>query len=160
MRDLFTSEQVQVAQALDIVQVQISTHKLRFYYQTAFDVIARGRMMATLAMPHEAMNPKFWRELAEYEAEDPGVPLNPSYRRSPFVQNVDTWDATQDGSLVVFQFNELVAKLHYSDALKLMSWINRAARKAKRWAGDDRTKMRITATLTTAEENDKRRFVA
>ena len=155
MRDLFTFKQVNVRQGMDLVELQLSSHKIRLYYHDVFTICSKLQGNATFALRYERNHPKLWRELNKYEHEPIATPLHPTYRRSGLVSNVKVYKISFKGQLVILQFDELVAKFHYSDIPRLRAHLYRAAKQAKRWAGDDSKQWNIFARLTTAEENDK-----
>jgi hypothetical protein len=149
----FKKQHVNVQQGLDLVRLKISTHKIDLYYQTAFAISRAMRMEAKGAMSYEKTAVKLWRELANYERQPSALPMNPFYRRSDGVSNLNEWAVKGKGPLVIVELNELTAKLHYADALIIQSWIRVAATEAKRWAGDRSKGLYAVAHLTDAENN-------
>ena len=113
------------------------------------------RGLATFALRYERNPPTLMRELDNYEKTPYDVPMSPVYRRSGLLTNVKSWQITHENQLVVMQFNDQVFKFHYEDAVVLHHWLGRAAKEAKRWAGDSSRQWRLFARLTDAEDNDK-----
>ena len=155
MKDLFTFEHVNVRQGLDLVELQLRTHKLRLYYHDVFTICSKLQGNATFALRYEQNHPKLWRDLQQYDQEPITTPVHPTYRRSGIASNVKTYKISFRGPLVILQFNELVVKFHYSDIPRLRSHLYRAAKQAKRWSGDESRQRSIFARLTDAEDNDK-----
>ncbi len=155
MKDLFTFQHDLVSQGMDLVQLRLRSNKIRLYYHDVFTICSKLQGNATFALRYERNHPNLWHELQRYDQEPITVPLHPTYRRSGLVSNVKTYSVTFKGPLVIMQFNELVAKFHYSDVPRLRSHLYRAAKQAKRWAGDDSQQWNIFARLTDAAENDK-----
>jgi len=155
MKDLFTSEQVNVQQAMDIVQVVLGSNKIRLYYHTTFTLCSKIQGASKIAMQHEGVKPEFWSKLAKYDRKSIDTPVNRTYRRSPHLANVEVIDVDIEGALVVLKFDDLVAKFHYTDAAKLCVWLRRAAKQAKNWSGDRSRIWNTYANLTDAEANDK-----
>ncbi len=158
MKDLFTFEHVNVRQGMDLVELQLRSHKIRLYYQDVFAICSKLQGNATFALRYERNHPKLWRELQLYDQEPITTPLHPVYRRSYLASNFTVYKVSFRGSLVILQFNELVAKFHYSDIPRLRSHLYRAGKQAKRWAGDSSKQWTIFARLTDAEDNDKFAF--
>ncbi len=158
MKDLFTSKLYNVRQGMDLVELQLDSCKIRLYYHDVFTICSKLQGNATFALRYERNHPHLWRELNKYEREPPGVPMHPTYRRSGLVSNVKVYKISFEGQLVILQFNELVAKFHYSDIPRLRAHMYRAAKQAKCWAGDSSKSWHIFARLTTAEINDKFAF--
>lgn len=156
MKDLFTAEQVNVQKALDIVQLILGGNKIRLYYQTVFKLTSDLQGASKIAMQHEHLSPMFWHKLAVYEGQVIDTPVNRTYRRSGYTSNVKKppW-VDVEGSLVVIHFDDLVAKLHFSQAAKLCVWLRIAAKHCKNWAGDRSRIRNVYARLTDAEENVK-----
>jgi len=155
MKDLFTAEQVNVQQGLDLVQLQLGSNKIRLYYQTVFKICSSLQGASKLAMQHEGVNASLWAKLAVYDSTDVGVPLHFEYRRSGNVANLTNWKVAFEGALVVLTLDDLTAKFHYTDAAKLTVWLRRAAKQAKNWSGDRSRQWSTFAHLSDAEENDK-----
>lgn len=155
MKDLFTSEQVNVQQAQDIVQLILGTNKIRLYYQSTFTICSKLQGASKIAMQHEGVKPEFWNEIAKYDRNSIDTPIHRTYRRSPHQANVQVVDIDIEGSLVVVKFDDLVAKFHYTDAAKLCVWLRRAAKQAKNWSGDRSRIWNTWAHLTDAEAEDK-----
>ncbi len=148
MRDLFTYEQMSVGQAMDLVQWQIGDRKIRLYYPTVIKMAGEIRVFAKAAVEAAGDNPRLWREIAKYEAEEPLVPLNREYRRSGQLSNlVDKPRVSFERELVAVTLGDLVAKFHCVDALRLQAGLLRAARCAKRWAGDAARVLVLSARL-------------
>ncbi len=158
MKDLFTFEQVNVQQGMDLVELQLGSNKIRLYYHDVFTICSKLQGNATFALRYERNHPKLWAELNKYLLEPLTVPLHPTYRRSHMVANVKVYKISFEGPLVILQFNELVAKFHYSDIPKLRAHLYKAAKEAKRWSGDSSKSWNIFARLTDAEDNDKFAF--
>jgi hypothetical protein len=155
MKDLFTFQHDLVRQGMDLVELRLGSNKVRLYYHDVFTICSKLQGNATFALRYERNHPKLWAELNKYEREPIATPLHPTYRRSGLVSNVKVYKISFKGPLVILQFNELVAKFHYSDVPRLRAHLRRAAKQAKRWAGDDSQQWNIFARLTTAEDNDK-----
>jgi len=147
---IFTLKKVNVAQAKDLVQLELASDKIRLYYPTAVKIAAGMRVAAKAGITVAGGNVSLWRDLAKYELEAPIVPMHGEYRRSGHLSNVSHWQVDVEGQLVVLVVDELTAKFHCTDALIIQSWLNVAARQAKAWAGDDSTSLIITARLTAA----------
>ena len=160
MKDLFTSEQVNVQQALDIVGLQLGSNRIRLYYQTAFKFCSDLQGGSKIAMAHEGIKPEFWQKLADYEGQVIDTPLNRLYRRSTYNSNVTDPRVDIEGSLVVCYFDDLTAKFHFSDAAQLCVWVRVAAKHCKNWAGDRARIRNVYARLTDAEETEKLTLVS
>ncbi len=158
MKDLFTFEQVNVRQGMDLVELQLASNKIRLYYQHVFTLCSKIQGNGMFALRYERNHPKLWRELSRYDQEPCIVPMHPCYRRSGLESNCKLQDVWFEGSLVVLQFDDLIAKFHYTDAARLRVHLYRGAKQAKHWAGDSSRSWNIFARLTTAEENDKFAF--
>ncbi len=156
MAHVFTRERVNVRQAMDIVEWQLCSNKVRLYYQNTIEILHGMRVAAKAAMRHEGNAVSAWRDHAKIDRTPSIVPLNPEYRRSGFASNVKTWRVDVEGALVVVYLNELEARFHWTDALYFSAWLRTAARQAKNWAGDSTRQLRSTALLTDAEDNYKR----
>jgi hypothetical protein len=155
MKDLFKAEQVNVQKALDIVQLILGDNKIRLYYQTAFKLCSDLQGASKIAMQHEGIKPDFWHKLAVYEGQVIDTPVNRTYRRSSYTSSVNDPVVDIRGSLVVIHFDDLVVKLHFSDAAQLCVWVRVAAKHCKNWAGDRSRIRNVYARLTDAEENEK-----
>ena len=151
MRGLFTQETMQVGQAMDIVQWRLGDRKVRLYYQTAIRTAAKIRVFAKAAIEAAGGNSRLWREIAKYEAEEPLTPLHPEYRRSGHLSNLKHIPLVDiEGELVTVQVDDLIAKFHCTDALRVQAMLTRSARCAKRWAGDGAREFILTARLHNA----------
>ena len=155
MKDLFTAKQVNVAQALDIVQLQLGSNKIRLYYQTTFKICSSLQGATKFAMRHEGNKPDLWNKLAAYDRSECSVKLHREYRRSGYVTNLTNWEVAFEGSLVILKLDDLTAKFYYPDAARLNVMLRRAAKQAKHWAGDRSRIWNTYARLSDAEENDK-----
>ncbi len=158
MGAILTQDRMAVKYGMDLVQLKFGDRSILLYYHTVFDICMKIRGLATFALRHERKPPQLIRELEKYEREPLTEPLSPIYRRSGLATNVNTWDVTYEGQLVVLHFNEQKFKMHYADAAVLHAWLGRAAKEAKRWAGDNSRQWRVFAKLTDAEDNDKFAF--
>ncbi len=147
--------QINVQQALDIVQLCLGTDKIRLYYQTTFKICSNIAGAAKFAMRHEGVRPAQWNELAKYDRAHCNVRLHKEYRRSNHRTNIENWAVSFEGSLVVLTFDDQFYKMHYSDAAIVQVWLRKAAKQAKNWAGDNGRIWTTYARLTDAEENDK-----
>jgi hypothetical protein len=154
------SEVVDASSENDMVHLQLGTHKIHIYYQSAFDVVNSIRMAAKLALRHEGLQIPDWRAIdAQVAAQaPPKVKLNRVYRRTEARANVSKWSVDWEGSLVVLHFDELTCKMHYTDAFRLHGLLRHVAGNAKNWAGDPSRSMRATAYLNDAEENYKHSY--
>lgn len=155
MKDLFTFQDVNVRQGMDLVELQLGSNKLRLYYHDTLTICSKLQGNATFALRYERNHPKLWQELNKYEREPPKTPLHPNYRRSGLMSNVKMYKVSFKGQLVILQFDELLAKFHYSDIPRIRAHLYRAAKEAKCWAGDSSKQWNIFARLTDAEDNDK-----
>ena len=155
MVKVFKPAQIQVQQALDLVQLCIGKDKIRLYYPTAFKICSSMAGAAKFAMRHEGARPALWNELAKYDRAICAVPLHREYRRTNHPTNIKTWEVAFEDSLVVLTFDDQFYKMHYSDAAVVQVWLRRAAKQAKNWAGDSGRIWSTYARLTDAEENDK-----
>ena len=161
MRDLFTQETVTVGQAMDLVQWQLGSNKVRIYYPTAFKLAGQIRVCAKAAVALAGGNAALWRDLAKYELEKPLQPLHREYRRSGHLSNLSHEPYVRvAGELVVVQLDKLQAKFHCTDALIVQAMILRAAREAKQWAGDGSRAVILSAHLTNATPDDTIRSAA
>ena len=151
MRGLFTQETMQVGHALDLVQWQLGDRKVRLYYPTTIKMAGLIRVFAKAAVELAGDNPRLWREIAKYEAEEPLTPLNREYRRSGHLSNIQHIPLVDiEGELVTVQLDDLMAKFHCTDALRVQAMLLRSARCAKRWAGDGSRQLLLTARLHNA----------
>ncbi len=151
MRGLFTQETMQVGQAKDLVQWTLGDRKVRIYYPTVFVMAGEIRVFAKAAVELAGDNPRLWRDIAKYEAEEPLTPLNREYRRSGHLSNLKHRPQVDiEGELVKVQLDDLVAKFHCVDALRVQAMLMRCARCAKRWAGDASRQFILTARLHNA----------
>lgn len=151
MRGLFTQETMQVGHAKDLVRWQLGDRKVWLYYPTTIKMAALIRVFAKAAVEIAGDNPRLWREIAKYEAEEPLTPLNPEYRRSGYLSNLKHIPLIDiEGELVTAQLDDLVAKFHCVDALRAQAMLTRSARCAKRWAGDGSRTILLTARLHNA----------
>jgi len=135
---------------MDLVQWKLGSHKIRLYYPTALKLAGQMRVYAKQAITVAGGNTRLWREVAKYEMEEPLIPLHHEYRRSGLLSNLKKWDVDSEGELIVVYLDELTAKFHCTDALLAQAMILRAARNAKRWAGDGMRQLVLTALLTNA----------
>ncbi len=140
---------------MDLVELDIASNKIRLYYQHVFTICSKLQGNATFALRYERNHPELWRELNKYAREPCIVPMHPQYRRSGLMSNVESWSVRFENQLVVLQFDDLVAKFHYSSIPRLRAHLYRAAKQAKHWAGDAVKQWNIYAKLTDAEDNDK-----
>ena len=150
MRDLFTLETAQIGQAKDLVQWTLDDRKVRIYYPTCIALSAQIRVYAKAAVTAAGGNTRLWRELAKYDQEPSMVPLHRKYRRSGHLSNLKSWNVKPDGELVVIYLDDLVAMFHCTDALIAQAMLLRAAKNAKRWAGDGSRQLMVTAVLHNA----------
>lgn len=150
MKQLLSQKRVNVAQALDIVQLEFASNKIRLYYPTAVKIAAAMRVAGKAGITAAGGNVSLWRDLAKYELEVSVIPMHGEYRRSGHLSNVSHWQVDIEGELVVLILDDLTAKFHCTDALIVQSWLNMAARQAKAWAGDESTALIVTARLTDA----------
>ncbi len=144
-----------VKQGMDLIQLNLGDRSVLLYYHTVLDICMKIRGLATFALRYERNPPTLIRELEKYEKEPITEPLSPVYRRSGLATNVESWKVTYENQLVVMRFNDQFFKMHYVDAIVLHAWLGRAAKQAKRWAGDSSRQWRLFARLTDAEDNDK-----
>ncbi len=159
MPRLFKPAQINVQQGMDLVQLQLGSDKIRLYYQTTFKICA-GLMGSTkFAMRHEGVRPKLFEELSIYDRTNYKNPIHHEYRRSGHVTNIETWDVGFEGSLVKLTFDDQFYMMHYEHAILLYAWLRKAAKEAKRWAGDRGRVFSTFARLTDAEEDDKVLYV-
>ncbi len=151
MRGLFTQKTCQVGQAKDLVRLVLGSNKILLYYPTAYKLSGQIRVVAKAAVDLAGGNPKLWRTLAAYDLESPTVPLNRDYRRSGYLSNLKKIPTVDiDGELVVVQLDDLQATFHCTDALIVQAMLLRAARNAKRWAGDAQRVRMLSAFLTNS----------
>ena len=151
MQGLFTAEQVNVAQAMDIIELTLGDRKIRLYYPTAFKFSGQLRVCGKEALLHAGENIRIWRDLAEYAKHQQVGNVHRTYRRSGYLSNLKREPVvTVEGELVVAQLDDLVVKFFCVDALRLQASLHVAALKAKAWAGDDSNAMIVTARLTNA----------
>ncbi len=150
MKNIFTQENINVAQALDIVELTLGDRKIRLYYPICFKIASTLRVAGKSGVNTAGGNTKIWRDLARYELESSFAPVHTEYRRSEYLSNLKKWRVDVSGELVILYLDELVAKFHCTDALILQAWLDVAARKAKAWAGDDSTAFIVTGRLTAA----------
>ncbi len=155
MKDLFTQKQINVRQGLDLVELQLGTHKIRLYYQTIFKMCSGIQGAIQFAIRYEGSKVTLWKELNKYDRKAITTPMHFEYRRSGHMSNVKDWAVSFEGSLIVLKFDELTAKMHYSDAAVLYSWLRRAGKQAKNWSGDRSRTWNTYAKLVDAEQNDK-----
>lgn len=59
---------------------------------------------------------------------------------------------------VVFEINGTQLKLDYMDAFRVATELRLQARQAKKWAGDSRKVIEMSALLTDGEENYRRNW--
>ncbi len=158
--DLLLPDKVDAWSDCDIVTLQLGENKLTMYYQKTFEVVNGVRMAAKLAMRHDGSQIPDWRDVLDSVKGQlrPKVKANRTYRRTFEVSNVNEWSVAWNGTLVILNFNELVCKIHYTDAFRLHAILRRAAQNAKAWAGDGSSTLRMTAYLNDAEENYKRGY--
>ncbi len=151
--------QMNVQQGMDLVQLQLGSDKIRLYYPTTFKICAGLMGSIKFAMRHEGVRPKLFEELNTYDRTNYTNPIHHEYRRSGHVTNVDKWDVGFEGSLVKLTFDDEYYMMHYSDGTLLYAWLRKAAKEAKRWAGDRSRMFSTFARLTDAEADDKVLYV-
>ncbi len=147
--------QINVQQGMDLVQLQLGSDKIRAYYQTTFKICAALMGSIKFAMRHEGVRPGLFEELNTYDRTNFKNPIHHEYRRSGLMANFDKWDVGFEGSLVRLTFDNVPYMTHYSDGILVYAWLRKAAKEAKRWAGDRGRVFSNFARLTSAEENDK-----
>lgn len=147
---LFKYEQINVAYAMDLVDWTIGSNKIRLYYPTCMKLAGGIRVAGKAAITNAGENVRIWRDLAEYELEQPIQRVHHEYRRSGELSNLHAWRVDVEGSLVVVYLDEFVAKFHCTDALIIQAVLVVAGKQAKAWAGDDSTSLIMTARLTNA----------
>lgn len=150
MGSLFTWENINVAHALDLVEWTLGDRKIRLYYPTCFKISSALRVASKAGVVIAGENVKLWRELARYELEAPFTPVHGEYRRSGYLSNLKKWRVDVEGELIIIHLDDLVVKLHCTDALICQAWLDVAARRAKAWAGDYSTAFIVTGRLTDA----------
>lgn len=155
---ILTSKQVNVKQGMDLVELHLGDRSVILYYQTVFDICMKIHGLSTFALRYERNSPVLMQELEKYDLEPIDEPLSPVYRRSGLDTNVKRWRVGYENQLVMLQFDDLIVKMHYVDAVLVHAWLGRAAKQAKRWAGDSGRQFRVFAKLTDAEDNDKFAF--
>ncbi len=157
MSEIFTIERVDVQSVHDLVVWQMGSHAIKLYYQTTIEIVNATRLAAKLAMRHEGNQIPDWRDILAVVTDDEAIPsvipLNPIYRRTEERSNIKAWAVVWEGALVVYKFDELTAKYHYTDALRVMQLLRYRAKCAKHWAGDPNRGLRVVAYLNDAEEN-------
>jgi hypothetical protein len=136
---------------MDLVRWRLGSHKIRLYYPTAYKLAGQMRVVAKTAVELAGGNRKLWRAVALYDLEPSTVALNREYRRSGLLSNLkNTPTVDIDGELVIVQLDDLRATFHCTDALMAQAMLLRAARDAKRWAGDAQRVRMLSAFLTNA----------
>ncbi|MEE8598836.1 MAG: hypothetical protein V3S69_04895, partial [Dehalococcoidales bacterium] len=96
-----------------------------------------------------------WRDLADTNNEPYPILPHATYRRSGQQSTLKAWSVAFEEELVVLHLDDLTAKFHYVDALKIQTNLRASARQAKAWAGDKSRSMRSVGHLSDAVENDK-----
>lgn len=152
---VLTIDKCNVKQGMDLVELRLGDRRILLYYQTVLDLCMKIHGLATFALRYERNPPTLIRELDAYAQEPLTNELSPVYRRSGLTTNVGKWKVAYENQLVVLYFDDQIFRLHYADAVVLHAWLGRAAKEAKRWAGDSGRQWRVFARLTDAEENDK-----
>ncbi len=149
MENLFIQEDINVAHALDLVEWTLGDRRIRLYYSTCFKIAGALRVAGKAGLVAAGGNIKLWRELALYGLHSSGSVYR-EYRRSGYLSNLKEWRVDVEGELVIIHLDDLVAKFHCIDALVCQAWLDRAARQAKAWAGDDSTGFIVTGRLSDA----------
>ncbi|KKN19228.1 hypothetical protein LCGC14_0947970 [marine sediment metagenome] len=151
--------QMNVQQGMDLVQVRFESDRIRLYYQTTFKICVGLMGSIKFAMRNEGVRPGLFEQLNTYDRTNFTNPIHHEYRRSGLMTNVDKWDVGFEGSLVKLTFNDAYYMMHYSDGILLYAWLRKAAKEAKRWAGDRGRMFSTFARLTDAEADDKVLYV-
>jgi hypothetical protein len=151
--------QINVQQGMDLVQLQLGSDKIRLYYPTTFKLCVGLMGSIKFAMRHEGVRPGLFEQLNTYDRTNFKNPVHHEYRRSGLMSNFDKWDVGFEGSLVKLTFDDEYYMTHYSDGILVYAWLRKAAKEAKRWAGDRGRMFSTFARLTSAEEDDKVLYV-
>lgn len=161
--ELFRLNRVAVDAYCDIVYVTLGDRTLKLFYQTTLEIAAGMRLAAKMSMRHEGAPVTQWRETLQSISAS-GCPLSRPelyrrphkiFRRSSLLTNVSVWRVTWSGALVSLYADDVVFKLHWTDALVLHRVLREWAKDAKSWAGDTSSTTRSVAYLSDAEENYK-----
>lgn len=155
MSEVLTKEHCAVGAELDMVGIKFGPPRLLLYYHTAFEVAHGTCMSAKFAGRYEGVRPQLWREFVRGSDRAPTAKPHYTYRRSGAVSSITDWSVAFDRNLVVWKFDDLTVKMHYSEAFQMYAMIRNAARKAKAWSGDRSRIRTVRAVLTNAEANDK-----
>lgn len=155
MSDVFLKESVTSSADLDMVLFTFGEHLVLVPYQAAFEILAGVKLAGKMASRVDGLDPQAWRELAHVNNSSRNLTPNRRFRRSNKMSNVKAWSVKFEGRLVVLVFNELIVKLHYSDALTWYTGARLSAREAQAWAGDTKRQMRAVGYLNDAAENDR-----
>lgn len=159
--ELFRLNRVAVNAYCDLVYVTLGDRTLRLFYQTTLEIAAGMRLAAKMSMRHEGALVTQWRETLQ-SIPTSGLPrpefyrrAHKTFRRSNLLANVSVWRVTWSGALVSLHADDVVFRLHWTDALVLHRVLREWAKDAKSWAGDTSRTTRSVAYLSDAEENYK-----
>lgn len=154
MTDLLQRENVSVDVERDVVLFKVGKYNATFHYVTAFQIAQRLRLAANVAgraagIPgaergHQKRQVVGEEHFAGSKLSEDGR-LDGGYK----------WDVSTDGSLVVFQVADLIAKWEAPAAMEIAAWFREAGRRGKRWAGDTSKTISVAGILTDAAANER-----
>lgn len=158
MGDVLKQTSVSAVAEEDTVVVTFGSTEVRLLYQTGFEITRAMRMACKMAMKHEGVPNTEWRKLAASSRSDGPIPRpHHCFRRSRGASaSISVWRVAFEGSLVCLHLGDTVVRMHYADAFQLHTWIRRASKCAKAWAGDQSRMVSGIAYLSDAEENYRR----
>ena len=152
MSELLQRENVSVDVERDVVLFKVGKYNATFHYVTAFQIAQRLRLAANVAGRAAGIpGPDRGNQKRQVVGEDhfAGSKLSEAGR----LDGGYKWDVSTDGSLVVFQVADLIAKWEAPAAMEIAAWFREAGRRGKRWAGDTSKTISVAGILTDANAN-------
>jgi len=155
---VLSPERVRVSAENDVVVLQVGRAQARFSYNTAA-MIAQGMRLAAnqaamvgKARPDERQAMRAALPLGTHEAM-----LNAKASEERRATNTATasmrWSTGVMGELVTFDLGNVHMEFEPETAYQISHWLRIQARVAKLWSGDTGRTMRVSGTLTDAEQN-------
>ena len=133
----------------DFVVIRIGDMKARIGYRIGFAIDQSLRMGAKQMAELHGAPASFWRDVEVTDLKDCPKPHR-TPRQSQHLPSCKKWEVTCNPPLVGLLFDDVGKEFDIELAVKIGHEIRRASRRAKAWAGDMSSDMRLMAHLTDA----------
>ena len=156
MDELLQRQNIAVNTDLDRVVLSVNRLSFPMPYADGFKIAGHMRLACKRCMRECGESIKDWRKRSEITHVPEVAEISP-VRRTTLTRRFN-WSVGGRGEMVVLMFGNITLEIHFSDALRLATWLRVGARQAKLWAGDQSKTVMSLARLSDAEENYKRGF--